>query len=147
MIISKHKISIIFLALINIVSYAAGVITQVKLITNGDVTSIIPITVDMTVDQILMLNFMAVSIVLALISIVTTYLVVDVKCTFGEILSNCAVVFMIVPVLVLFVAVFNAVNAPVLIDKISIAAAAVVYVLLSAVNVGCVLTVREDEKL
>ncbi len=144
---SKHKISIIFLALINLVSYAAGVITQIKLITNGDVTSIIPITVDMTVDQILMLNFMAVSIVLALISIVTTYLVVDVKCTFGEILSNCAVVFMIVPVLVLFVAVFNAVNAPVMIDKISIAAAAVVYVLLSAVNVGCVLTVREDEKL
>ena len=144
---SKHKISIIFLALINLVSYAAGVITQVKLITNGDVTSIIPITVDMTVDQILMLNFMAVSIVLALISIVTTYLVVDVKCTFGEILSNCAVVFMIVPVLVLFFAVFNAVNAPVMIDKISIAAAAVVYVLLSAVNVGCVLTVREDEKL
>ena len=144
---SKHKISIIFLALINLVSYAAGVITQIKLITNGDVTSIIPITVDMTVDQILMLNFMAVSIVLALISIVTTYLVVDVKCTFGEILSNCAVVFRIVPVLVLFVAVFNAVNAPVMIDKISIAAAAVVYVLLSAVNVGCVLTVREDEKL
>ena len=144
---SKHKISIIFLALINLVSYAAGVITQIKLITNGDVTSIIPITVDMTVDQILMLNFMAVSIVLALISIVTTYLVVDVKCAFGEILSNCAVVFMIVPVLVLFVAVFNAVNAPVMIDKISIAAAAVVYVLLSAVNVGCVLTVREDEKL
>ncbi len=144
---SKHKISIIFLALINLVSYAAGVVTQIKLITNGDVTSIIPITVDMTVDQILMLNFMAVSIVLALISIVTTYLVVDVKCTFGEILSNCAVVFMIVPVLVLFVAVFNAVNAPVMIDKISIAAAAVVYVLLSAVNVGCVLTVREDEKL
>ena len=144
---SKHKISIIFLALINLVSYAAGVITQIKLITNGDVTSIIPITVDMTVDQILMLNFMAVSIVLALISIVTTYLVVDVKCTFGEILSNCAVVFMIVPVLVLFVAVFNAVNAPGMIDKISIAAAAVVYVLLSAVNVGCVLTVREDEKL
>ena len=144
---SKHKIRIIFLALIILVSYAAGVITQIKLITNGDVTSIIPITVDMTVDQILMLNFMAVSIVLALISIVTTYLVVDVKCTFGEILSNCAVVFMIVPVLVLFVAVFNAVNAPVMIDKISIAAAAVVYVLLSAVNVGCVLTVREDEKL
>lgn len=144
---SKHKISIIFLALINLVSYAAGVVTQIKLITNGDVTSIIPITVDMTVDQILMLNFMAVSIVLALISIVTTYLVVDVKCTFGEILSNCAVVFMIVPVLVLFIAVFNAVNAPVMIDKISIAAAVVVYVLLSAVNVGCVLTVREDEKL
>lgn len=144
---SKHKISIIFLALINIVSYAAGIITQVKLLTNGDVTSIIPITVDLTVDQILMLNFMAVSIVLALISIVTTYLVVDVKCTFGEIMSNCAVIFMIVPILVLFVAVFNAVNAPVMIEKISIAAAAAVYVLLSAVNVGCVLTVREDEKL
>lgn len=144
---SKHKISIIFLALINIVSYAAGIITQVKLLKNGDVTSIIPITVDLTVDQILMLNFMAVSIVLALISIVTTYLVVDVKCTFGEIMSNCAVIFMIVPILVLFVAVFNAVNAPVMIDKISIAAAAAVYVLLSAVNVGCVLTVREDEKL
>lgn len=144
---SKHKLSIIFLAIINIVSYAAGIITQLKLITNGDVTSIIPITVDMTVDQILMLNFMAVSIVLALISIITTYLVVDVKCTFGEIISNCAAVFMIVPILVLFAAVFNAVNAPVMLDKISIAAAALVYVLLSAVNVGCVLTVREDEKL
>ncbi len=144
---SKHKLSIIFLAVINIVSYAAGIMTQVKLITNGDVTSIIPITVDMTVDQILMLNFMAVSFVLALISLVTAYLVVDVRCTFGEIMSNCAAVFMIVPILVLFAAVFNAVNAPVMIDKISIAAAALVYVLLSAVNVGCVLTVREDEKL
>lgn len=144
---SKHKLSIIFLAVINIVSYAAGILTQVKLITNGDVTSIIPITVDMTVDQILMLNFMAVSIVLTLISIVTTYLVVDVRCTFGEILSNCAAVFLIVPILVLFVGVFNAVNAPVMLDKISIAAAAVVYVLLSVVNVGCILTVREDERL
>lgn len=144
---SKHKISIIFLALINLVSYAAGIITQVKLITNSDVTSIIPITVDMTVDQILMLNFMAVSLVLTLISIVTTYLVVDVKCTFGEILSNCAAVFMIVPILVLFVAVFNAVNAPVMIDKISIAVSAVVYVLLNVVNVGSLLTIREDEKL
>lgn len=144
---SKYKISIIFLALINLVSYAAGIITQVKLITNSDVTSIIPITVDMTVDQILMLNFMAVSLVLTLISIVTTYLVVDVKCTFGEILSNCAAVFMIVPILVLFVAVFNAVNAPVMIDKISIAVSAVVYVLLNVVNVGSLLTIREDEKL
>ncbi len=144
---SKHKCGIIFLAIMNLISYAAGIITQVKLITNGDVISIIPITVNMTVDQILMLNFMAVSIVLTLISIVTTYLVVDVKCSFGEILSNCAAVFMIVPILVLFVAVFNAVNVPVMIDKISIAAAAIVYVLLNVVNVGCLLTVREDEKL
>lgn len=144
---SKHKLSIIFLAVINIVSYAAGIMTQVKLITNSDVTSIIPITVDMTVDQILMLNFMAVSVVLALISLVTAYLVVDVRCTFGEIMSNCAAVFMIVPILVLFVGIFNAVNAPVMIDKISIAAASLVYVLLSAVNVGSVLTIREDEKL
>lgn len=144
---SKHKCGIIFLSIINIISLAAGVITQLKLITNGDVTSIIPITVDMTVSQILMLNFMAVSIVLTLICIVTTYLIADVKYTFGEILSNCAAVFMIVPILVLFVAVFNAVNTPVMLDKISIAVSAVVYVLLNVMNVGCLLTVREDEKL
>lgn len=141
---SKHKIGVIFLAIINIMSLAAGIITQVQMVMGSDVTSIIPITMDMTVVQILLLNFMAVSIVMTLICIVTTYLITDAPYSPKEIISNCPLLFLIIPILLLFVAVFNMINAPAAIDKVSIIISAVVYLLLSAINVGCTLTIKED---
>lgn len=141
---SKHKVGVIFLAIINIMSLAAGIITQVQMVMGSDVTSIIPITIDMTVVQILMLNFMAVSIVMTLICIVSTYLITDAPYSPKEIISNCPVLFLIIPILLLFVAVFNMINAPAAIDKISIIISAVVYLLLNAINIGCTLTIKED---
>lgn len=141
---SKHKVGVIFLAIINIMSLAAGIITQVQMVMGSDVTSIIPITIDMTVVQILMLNFMAVSIVLTLICIVSTYLITNAPYSPKEIISNCPVLFLIIPILLLFVAVFNMINAPAAIDKVSIIISAVVYLLLNAINIGCTLTIKED---
>lgn len=141
---SKHKIGVIFLAVINIMNLAAGVITQVQMVRGSDVTSVIPITLDMTVNQILMANFMAVSIIMTLICIVTTYLVTDVAYSPKEILTSCPLLFLIIPIILLFAAVFNMINAPEMIDKVSIIASAVVYILLSAVNSGCLITIKED---
>lgn len=141
---SKHKIGVIFLAVINIMNLAAGIITQVQMVRGSDVTSVIPITLDMTVNQILMANFMAVSIIMTLICIVTTYLVTDVAYSPKEILTSCPLLFLIIPIILLFAAVFNMINAPEMIDKVSIIASAVVYILLSAVNSGCLITIKED---
>lgn len=143
---TKHKTAIIFLSVINLMNLASGVITQMKMIMGSDVSSIIPITVPMTVNQVLLVNFMAVSILMTLISIVTTYLVTDVPYSPKEILSNCAGIFMIIPLLVLGASVFNAVNAAETVDKISIIVTALLFVLMNVINFGCVLTINEDKE-
>lgn len=142
---TKHKTAIIFLSVINLMNLASGVITQMKMIMGSDVSSIIPITVPMTVNQVLLVNFMAVSILMTLISIVTTYLVTDVPYSPKEILSNCAGIFLVIPLLVLGASVFNAVNSAETVDKISIIITAVMFVLMNVINFGCILTVKEDE--
>ncbi len=143
---TKHKTAIIFLSVINLMNLASGVITQMKMIMGSDVSSIIPITVPMTVNQVLLVNFMAVSILMTLISIVTTYLVTDVPYSPKEILSNCAGIFMIIPLLVLGASVFNAVNAAETVDKISIIVTALLFVLMNVINFGCILTINEDKE-
>lgn len=143
---TKHKTAIIFLSVINLMNLASGVITQMKMIMGSDVSSIIPITVPMTVNQVLLVNFMVVSILMTLISIVTTYLVTDVPYSPKEILSNCAGIFLVIPLLVLGASVFNAVNSAETVDKISIIITAVMFVLMNVINFGCILTVKEDEE-
>lgn len=143
---TKHNTAIIFLSVINLMNLASGVITQMKMIMGSDVSSIIPITVPMTVNQVLLVNFMAVSVLMTLISIVTTYLVTDVPYSPKEILSNCAGIFMIIPLLVLGASVFNAVNAAETVDKISIIVTALLFVLMNVINFGCVLTINEDKE-
>lgn len=144
---TKHKCALIFLSVMNLINLAAGVITQITLINNSDVVSIIPITVEMTVDQILLLNFLAVSLIITVISVVTTYLVADASYSFWEILTNCAGVFLVIPVIILLVSVFNAVNAAETVDKVSIIVSSLIYLLFNAVNFGCLITVKEDEEL
>lgn len=138
------KFAVIFLALVNVISIAAGVFTQLKLIAGSDVTSIIPITVSMSVDKILLVNFLAVVIVIMLISIATTAICVDVGYTPVEIFSNCPIIFMVLPILIFLVGIYNAINAPDISDKIFIIVSGLVYLLASAVNVGCIFTIIED---
>ncbi len=140
----NKKLVVAFLAAINIMNLAAGIITQVKIITGSDVTSIIPIKAEMTVNQILLLNFMCVSAIIFLISIVTAYLTTDVPYSPAEILSNCPGTFLIIPIIILFLGIFNAVNAPITSDKIWIALCSAIYVFFNAVNFGCIITVKED---
>ncbi|MCM1114783.1 MAG: hypothetical protein NC397_04725 [Clostridium sp.] len=144
---SKHKIAAVFLWIINIINVAAGVITQIKLLNGSDVTSVIPITVNMTVNQILLLNFMVVTIIMTLICIVTMCITVDVSYTPAEVIKNCAGIFLVPAIIIFGVSIVSMIKAPDMLDKISILISFAVYVLLNAVNVGCVLTVMEDNEL
>lgn len=123
---------------------AAGIITQLKMALGTDVTSVIPIKAEMTVNQILLLNFAVVITVMALISIVTTYLAADVPYSPLEILQNCAFIFMVIPLLIFAAAVFNAINADIPSDKIWIILSGAYYVFLNVINIGCILTVKYD---
>ena len=140
----NKKLVVAFLTAINIMNLAAGIITQIKIITGSDVTSIIPISTEMTVNQILLLNFMCVSGIIFLISIVTTYLTTDIPYSPVEILSSCPGTFLIIPIIILFLGIFNAVNAPIMSDKIWIALCSIIYVFFNVVNFGCIITVKED---
>ncbi len=140
----NKRLTVVFLSVINIMNILAGIITQVKIITGSDVTSIIPIKAEMTVNQILLVNFMSVAVIMLLICIVTTYLVTDVAYTPLEILSSCPFVFMIIPLVIFGMGVFNAFNAEFISDKIWIAVCSVIYLFANAVNIGCLITVKED---
>lgn len=141
---AAKRAAMIFLGAINIMTLAAGVITELTMALGKDVTSIIPITAELTVNQILLLNFSVVIALMMLISIVTTYLATDVSYSPKEILSNCAGIFMVIPILVFLAAVFNAINASITADKLWIVLSGILYLIVNMVNFGCILTIKED---
>lgn len=141
---SQKKAAMIFLSVINIMTLAAGVITELTIALGKDVTSIIPITAEITVNQILLLNFSVVIAIMMLISIVTTYLSTDIAYSPKAIISNCAGIFMAIPILVFFAAVFNAINASITADKLWIVLSGIFYLIVNLVNFGCILTIKED---
>lgn len=141
---SLKKFAITFLSVINLLNVCAGIITQVKISKGSDFTSIIPITMELSVNQILIVNFLTVVIVLLLISIVTTYLATDIPYSPKEILSNCAGIFVVIPVIICGVAIYNAFRAELTADKIWIVLSAVFYLITNIINIGCVLTVVDD---
>lgn len=141
---SAKRAAMIFLGAINIMTLAAGVITELTMALGKDVTSIIPITAELTVNQILLLNFSVVIAIMMLISIVTTYLATDVSYSPKEIISNCAGIFMVIPILVFLAAVFNAINASITADKLWIVLSGIFYLIVNIVNFGCILTIKED---
>lgn len=140
----QKKIALVFLSIINIMNIAAGIMIQVKIITGSDVTSIIPITIPMTVNQILLANFAAVVAIMMLISIVVTYLVTDVPYSPKEILSNCPMLLMIVPIIIFLVGIYSAVTATEASDKLWIIISQIFYVIANVINFGCIVTIRED---
>lgn len=141
---TSKKAALIFMGIINIMNIAAGVIVQVKLLLNHDVSSILPIRTEMTVTQILLLNFMVVTAVMFLICVVLTYLVTDIAYSPLEIIKNCPQIALVPPIIIALVSVFNAVNADVAADKICIIASSVIYVIFNIVNFGAMVTIKED---
>lgn len=143
---SNKKASVIFLSIINLLTLAAGVVTELTIVLDADVTSIVPIKAHMTVNQILLLNFTVIITVTMLISIVTTYLSTDVPYSPREIITNCAGVFMILPVVIFAVAVYNGVTAELSQDRVWIILNGAYFVLVNLINFGCVLTVKYDSE-
>lgn len=140
----QKKIAVIFLAVLNVMNIAAGIITQLKIFRGSDVTSVLPVLKDMTVNQILLMNFVCVVAVITLISIVVTYLVCDISYSPKEIILNCPGILMVVPVIILAFGVYNGVNAMDAADKIWIILSQIFFVLANVVNFGCIVTVKDD---
>ena len=141
---TSKKAALIFIGIINIMNIAAGVIVQVKLLLNHDVSSILPIKTEMTVTQILLLNSMVVAAVMFLICVVLTYLVTDIAYSPIEIIKNCPQITLVLPIIIALVSLFNAVNAGAAADKICIIASSVIYVIFSIFNFGAMVTIKED---
>lgn len=141
---TQKKLAVIFLAILNVMNIAAGVITQIKIFRGSDVVSVLPIFKPMTANQTLMLNFVCVVAVIVLISVVVTYLVTDISYTPKEIFLNCPGILAVLPVIIFAFGVFNAVNTVETADKLWIVLSLIFFVLANVVNFGCIITIKDD---
>ena len=141
---TQKKLAVIFLAVLNVMNIAAGVITQIKIFRGSDVVSVLPIFKPMTANQTLMLNFVCVVAVIVLISVVVTYLVTDISYTPKEIFLNCPGILAVLPVIIFAFGVFNAVNTVETADKLWIVLSLMFFVLSNIVNFGCIITIKDD---
>lgn len=140
----QKKLAVIFLAVLNVMNIAGGIITQIKIFRGSDVTSLLPIFKPMTVNQILLINFVCVVAVIFLISVVITYLVTDIPYYPKEIIMNCPGIFVVLPVIIFAFGVFNAVNAVETADKAWIVLSQIFFVFANVVNFGCIITIKDD---
>ncbi|MGN0522403.1 MAG: hypothetical protein ACI4IQ_07185 [Eubacterium sp.] len=141
---AKKKTALIFLASINLINIIAGIVTQLTMIFGWDVTSVIPIKAELTVFEVLIVNFSVLFVIMTAINVITAYLATDVPYSFAEIIMNCPGIALTVPVILMFLAVYNAVMADISADRACILISAVVYVFANVINFGCVATIRED---
>lgn len=141
---TQKKLAVIFLAVLNVMNIAAGVITQIKIFRGSDVVSVLPIFKPMTANQTLMLNFVCVVAVIVLISVAVTYLVTDISYTPKEIFLNCPGILAVLPVIIFAFGVFNAVNTVETADKLWIVLSLMFFVLANVVNFGCIITIKDD---
>ena len=141
---TQKKLAVIFLAVLNVMNIAAGVITQIKIFRGSDVVSVLPIFKPMTANQTLMLNFVCVVAVIVLISVGVTYLVTDISYTPKEIFLNCPGILVVLPVIIFAFGVFNAVNTVETADKVWIVLSLMFFVLANVVNFGCIITIKDD---
>ena len=133
---ASKKGAIILLWILNIINILAGAVSQFKILFKKDIDSIIPINAPLSVNQILMVNFLVLIIICVLISVILTYLVTDIAYSPIEILQNFSPLFLIPSAVVSLVGIFN--------DKIWLIAGVIVYLAVSIIEISCLITVKED---
>ena len=141
---ASKKGAIILLWILNIINILAGAVSQFKILFKKDIDSINPINAPLSVNQILMVNFLVLIIICVLISVILTYLVTDIAYSPIEILQNFSPLFLIPSAVVSLVGIFNAVRAEIFSDKIWLIAGVIVYLAVSIIEISCLITVKED---
>ena len=141
---ASKKGAIILLWILNIINILAGAVSQFKILLKKDIDSIIPINAPLSVNQILMVNFLVLIIICVLISVILTYLVTDIAYSPIEILQNFSPLFLIPSAVISLVGIFNAVRAEIFSDKIWLIAGVIVYLTVSIIEISCLITVKED---
>ncbi|MDD6567685.1 MAG: hypothetical protein PUF01_02445 [Eubacteriales bacterium] len=138
------KGAIIFLWILNILNLLAGFVSQFKILLGKDITSIIPISALLSVNQIMMVNFMTLVLIMVLIAVILTYLVTDIPYSPLEILENFSPLFLIPSVIVMILGIVNAIRADIAADKIWLIVCMIIYILISIIEISCLLTVKQD---
>lgn len=138
------KGAIIFLWILNILNLLAGFVSQFKILLGKDITSIIPISALLSVNQIMMVNFMTLVLIMVLITVILTYLVTDIPYSPLEILENFSPLFLIPSVVVMILGIVNAIRADIAADKIWLIVCMIIYILISIIEISCLLTVKQD---
>ncbi len=138
------KGAIIFLWILNILNLLAGFVSQFKILLGKDITSIIPISAPLSVNQIMMVNFMTLVLIMVLITVILTYLVTDIPYSPIEILENFSPLFLIPSVIVAILGIVNAIRADIAADKIWLIVCMIIYILISIIEISCLLTVKQD---
>lgn len=138
------KGAIIFLWILNILNLLAGFVSQFKILLGKDITSIIPISAPLSVNQIMMVNFMALVVIMVLITVILTYLVTDIPYSPIEILENFSPLFLIPSGVAAILGVVNAIRADIAADKVWLIVCIVIYILISIIEISCLLTVKQD---
>ncbi len=109
-----------------------------------DITSIIPINEPLSVNQIVLVNFMALAVTTVLIAVILTYLVTDIPYSPLEILENFSPLFLIPSGVAAILGIVNAIKADIAADKIWLIACMIIYILISIIEISCLLTVKQD---
>ncbi len=138
------KGAIIFLWILNILNLLAGFVSQFKILLGKDITSIIPISAPLSVNQIMMVNFMALVVIMVLITVILTYLVTDIPYSPIEILENFSPLFLIPSGVAAILGVVNAIRADIAADKVWLIVCMAIYILISIIEISCLLTVKQD---
>lgn len=138
------KGAIIFLWILNILNLLAGFVSQFKILLGKDITSIIPISAPLSVNQIMMVNFMTLVLIMVLITVILTYLVTDIPYSPLEILENFSPLFLIPSVIVMILGIVNAIRADIAADKIWLIVCMIIYISISIIEISCLLTVKQD---
>lgn len=138
------KGAIIFLWILNILNLLAGFVSQFKILLGKDITSIIPISAPLSVNQIMMVNFVTLVLIMVLITVILTYLVTDIPYSPLEILENFSPLFLIPSVIVMILGIVNAIRADIAADKIWLIVCMIIYILISIIEISCLLTVKQD---
>lgn len=141
---TAKKCAIIFLWVLNIFNLLAGGVSQFKILLGKDINSIIPINAPLSVNQIVTVNFAAFIVIGVLITAILTYLVTDIAYSLPEVLGNFSPLFLVPSVAVAILGIVNAIRADISADKVWILASMVVYILISIIEISCLLTVKED---
>lgn len=141
---ASKKGAIILLWILNIINILAGAVSQFKILLKKDIDSIIPINAPLSVNQILMVNFLVLIIICVLISVILTYLVTDIAYSPIEILQNFSPLFLIPSAIISLVGIFNAIRAEIFSDKIWLIVGVIVYLTVSIIEISCLITVKED---
>lgn len=141
---TAKKAALAFMAAMNVINIISGIITQLDIALGKNVKSILPVSASLTSAQVLLVNFLAVTVIILLISIVTTYLATDIAYSPIEIIQNSSLIFLLIPAALLIFGIVNGVRAELSADRLWIIFSSIFHFAASAVNLACTFTVYQD---